>query len=104
MAAEPDRERDAPAVEHAREQILAEIVGAERMLPRRPLQPRGEIDVVDRRPPDAAAPSTIASDHHDQDDSARDRQPVAAEAPPRVAATARTAAPDARGAATLSAR
>ena len=33
MAAKPDRERDAAAVEHAREQVLPEIVGAERMLP-----------------------------------------------------------------------
>ena len=30
---EPDRERDAAAVEHAREQVLAEVVGAERMRP-----------------------------------------------------------------------
>ena len=33
MAAKPDRERDAPAVEHARQQVLAEVVGAERMGP-----------------------------------------------------------------------
>ena len=32
---EPDRERDAPAVEHAREEVLAEVVGAERMRQRR---------------------------------------------------------------------
>ena len=33
IAAKPDRERDAPAVEHARQQVLAEVVGAERMRP-----------------------------------------------------------------------
>ena len=30
-----DRERDARAGQHAREQIAAELIGAERMLPRR---------------------------------------------------------------------
>ena len=30
---EPDRERNAAAVQHARQQVLAEIVGAERVLP-----------------------------------------------------------------------
>ena len=49
---EADRERDAPAVEHACEQVLPEIVGAERMRPRRRLHARGEIDVVDRDAPD----------------------------------------------------
>ena len=34
---EADRERDAAAVEHAREDVLAEVVGAERMLQRRRL-------------------------------------------------------------------
>ena len=33
IAAEADRERDAAAIEQARQQVLAEIVGAERMRP-----------------------------------------------------------------------
>ena len=38
IGAEPDGERDAPAIEHARQQVLAEIVGAERMRPGRALR------------------------------------------------------------------
>ena len=52
MAAKPDGERDAPAVQHARQQVLAEIVGAQRMRQRRALQLGGEVDVVDRHRPD----------------------------------------------------
>ena len=52
---EADRERDTPAIDHARQNVLAEIVGAEGMRQRRPLQPRHEVDVVDLDPPDEAA-------------------------------------------------
>ena len=58
---EADRERDASAVEHAGEQVLPEIVGAERMRPRRRLQARGEIDVVDRDAARRTAPNRIAT-------------------------------------------
>jgi hypothetical protein len=55
---EADRERDAPAIEHPRQHILPEIVGAERMRERRPLQGRGEVDLVDRRGPEQGPTST----------------------------------------------
>ena len=47
-----DRHRNPPAIEHSRKEVLAEIVGAQRMAPRRTLQTRGEIDFIDRHLPD----------------------------------------------------
>ena len=81
---EADGERDAAAVEHPREQILAEVVGAEGMLPRRPLQRRGEIDLVDRNAPDQR-PDQDCQDHHAENAAAGDGKPVAPEAPPCLA-------------------
>ena len=71
---EPDRERDAPAVEHAREQVLAEVVGAERVLPRRTLQPRAEVDLVDRHLPEQRPDQH--REHHDDQDAPRRRAPA----------------------------
>ena len=81
---EADRQRDAPAVEHARQQVLAEIVGAERMRPRGPLEARREIDLVDRHAPQrtarAGSPATITIRMM----PLANGQAVAAEPPPRL--------------------
>ena len=65
---EPDRERDAAAIQHAREQILAEIVGAERMRPGRTGELRTEVDVVDRHLPNERAERH--REHHQRQDPA----------------------------------
>jgi len=49
--AESDRQRNPPAIEQARQDVRPEIVGPEGMRPRRSLELRGEIDLVDRHPP-----------------------------------------------------
>ncbi|MGY2939366.1 hypothetical protein ACVWZ6_008968 [Bradyrhizobium sp. GM6.1] len=81
---ETDRERDAPAIDHAGEDILPEIVGAKGMGQRRPLHARHDVDVVDLDPPDKGA------DHHRQDQNEEQERAdhgklVAAIAPPRLA-------------------
>ena len=57
----PDGERDAPAIDHAGEDVLPQIVGAEGMGERGPFEPRGEIDVVDGDAPEPGA------EHHRRD-------------------------------------
>jgi hypothetical protein len=84
---EADRDRDAPAVEHAREQVLAEVVGAERVLERRARQARVEIDVVDRHLPDPGTGQHPEQDHQ-QDERPAEGELVAAEAAPRLRAPA----------------
>ncbi len=66
---EADRERDASAIDHAGENILPEIVGAEGMGERGGFEPRVEIDVVDADAPDERA----EHDSHDQDEQQRPR-------------------------------
>src|SRR5205085_9816090 len=79
----PDGEENPPAIKHAREQVLAEIVGAEGMLPRWPLKARVEIDVVDRDAPDQRR-QRYCGDHRQQDEGARERQPMTPEPTPGV--------------------
>ena len=76
-----DRERDASAIQHARQQVLAEIVGTQRMCPARPLQLRGEIDVVDLHAPYQRT-ERHRQDHRQQHHGARHREAMAAKAPP----------------------
>ena len=45
-----DGERDPAAVEHAGQHVLPQVIGAERMRPRRPFQLGLEVDLVDRHP------------------------------------------------------
>ena len=68
---QPDRQRDTAAVEHAGEQVLAEIVGAERMAQDGPCELGGEIDVVDRHAPRPAARTPPPRIMHEQDHRAR---------------------------------
>jgi hypothetical protein len=78
------RERDAAAVEHAREEILAQVVGAERVRPRGALQLGFEVDLVDGNAVDERADQH--RDHHDQEHHhSHGGEPVLAEAPPRLA-------------------
>jgi hypothetical protein len=78
-----DGERDAAAVEHAREDVLAEVVGAERMDRGRRVQARREVDVVDRDLPDQR-PERDHEHHHGEDDQPDDGEPVPAKAAPRL--------------------
>src|SRR5207247_2014382 len=73
------REREAPAVEHPREEVLAEVVGPERVAPRRALELLRKVDLVDRQPPGERARDDGA-DQHEQDRGADHRQAVAPEA------------------------
>ena len=82
---ETDRERNASAVQHARQQVLAEIVGAERVLPRRRAEPRGKIDFVDRHAPDKR-PEHNGRRQHRQDHHARNGHAMAAKLSPRLEA------------------
>jgi hypothetical protein len=72
-----------PAIEDAREQVLPEVVRAERMRERGTLQHRREVDVVDRQRPEDRA-DQHAEDEDDQHRRARHRKPVLAEAAPRL--------------------
>src|SRR5213078_4678202 len=83
--ARTSRQRDPPAIQHARQQILAEIVGAERVLPRRCDEPRGKIDFVDRHAPEQR-PEPDGEGQRRQDHHARNRQAVAAKLSPRLEA------------------
>jgi hypothetical protein len=78
-----DGQRDAAAVEHAREDVLAEVVGAEGMRRGRRLQARREVDLVDRELPEQRS-EAHHQDHDRQDDEAGDGELVPAEAPPRL--------------------
>jgi hypothetical protein len=78
---EADRQRDAPAIQHAREQILPQIIRAERMREGRPLQHRAEVDVVDRHLPVERADQHCENEQH-QHHGADHRKPVLAEAAP----------------------
>jgi hypothetical protein len=80
---EPHGQRNSPAIDHARQKVLAEVVGAERMRPRRSLQARREVDLVDRHPPHERSQRN-RQHHHDQDRAARQCQAVAAEPAPGV--------------------
>jgi hypothetical protein len=82
---ETNRERDPAAVKHARQQILTEIVGAERVLPRRRGESRGKIDLVDRYAPDKWSEQDGRRQHR-QDHHARDSHAVTAELSPRFKA------------------
>src|SRR5437899_3152031 len=75
----PDRERDAAAVEYAREEVLAEVVRAERVRPRGGPELGLEIDLVDRHAPNEGARDD-ADDHDGEDRGADRREPVAEEA------------------------
>ena len=83
---ETDRERDAPAVEHARQQVLAEIVGAERMLPRTALASRAvkSMSLIGTR--QTSGPNSDRRRSAAQDHDARDRQAMAAKPSPRLEA------------------
>ena len=82
---ETDRERNAPAIQHARQQVLTEIVGAERVLPARRAEPRGKIDFVDRHAPDEW-PEQDGRRQRRQDHYARNSHAVAAKLSPRLEA------------------
>ena len=83
MAAEPDRERDAPAIEHARQHVLAEIVGAQRMRQDGPCSLAVKsISLIGTR--HSSGPSSDASTISSSTTAARHGEPVPAEAPPRL--------------------
>ena len=78
-----DRDRDATPVEQPRQQVLAEVVGPERVEPRGWRQARVEVDLIDRNAPQPWADGHAEHDHH-EDQRADERQPMALEAPPDV--------------------
>src|SRR5215472_17051776 len=78
-------ERYTTAVEHAGEQILAEVVGAEGMAPGRTVEMGAEIDVVDRLLPQQR-PKANREQHNGEKHGAGDRQTVSAKPPPGAAA------------------
>jgi hypothetical protein len=78
-----DGERNAATVEHAREQVLPEVVRAHRVRPRRRLELRLEVDLVDRHAVDQGARED--GKHHDGEGGrAEGGEAVPAEAAPRV--------------------
>src|SRR2546426_12547617 len=79
-----DRERDASTVEHPREEVLAEVVGAEGVAPRRALELLLEVDLVDGQAPGEGARDD-GDDHHEQDRRADHRQALAPQAAQGVA-------------------
>ena len=79
-----------------REQVLAEIVGSQRMCPGRTLKLGGEIDIVDRHRPDERA-QRDDRDQREQDAAACHGKPVAAETAPSLLPRRRRAALTRRG-------
>ena len=68
-------------IEHPRQQVLAEVVGAERVLERGPLELGGKVDLVDRHRPQPG-PDEHRERHQEKQHGARQREAVALEAPP----------------------
>ena len=79
-----DRERDASAIDHAGENVLPQIIGAEGMGERGPSRPRVEIDLVDADAPDEGA-ENHRRDQNQQQHRADHRKLVTAIAPPGLA-------------------
>src|SRR5207249_12208719 len=75
---DPHGERDAASIEHARQQILAEVVGAERVAPGRALELGLEVDFVDRVAPHQWT-GQYREHHRHQDDAADHGEVVATE-------------------------
>ena len=81
---EANRERDPAAIDHAGENILSEVVGAEGMGERGAFEARVEIDVVDADAPDEGT-EHHRHDQDEQQDRADHGELVAAIAPPGLA-------------------
>ena len=80
---DPDRERDAPAIEHAREHVLPEVVGAEGMLPRWPLSlALKSISLIGTR--QTSGPKTHREDERQAGSRADHGQAMPAEPSPRL--------------------
>ena len=78
-----DEQRDPPAVHRPHEQIAAVHVGAEPVLPRRPLRAVGEILLIEG-PRHQQWPDHHEEEHRREQAAGEDRHPVLPEAPPRV--------------------
>src|SRR5262245_4502804 len=78
-----DRERDTAAIEHASQQVLAEVIRAERMRPRGAAELRLEIDVIDGHSIHRGA-GDDRHDHGEEHDRAEGGQPMAPEATERL--------------------
>src|SRR5262245_710551 len=78
-----DRERDTAAIEHASQEVLAEVVRSERMRPRGTPELRLEVDVVDGHAIHRGADDD-GHDHGEEHDRAEGGQSMAAEATERL--------------------